>query len=105
MTEGNRNVLICRRWRALRPSGHATIRWATVARHLAQPDRDLLLHRPAQGPDPNDFVDLVEVEHRLLGFQRRYEQTAQPFDWRYTRSDLDRLLRRLDDKEHLTKAA
>jgi DDE superfamily endonuclease len=38
---------------------------------------------------PNDFVDLVEVEHRLLGFQRRYEQTAQPFDWRYTRSDLD----------------
>jgi transposase len=54
---------------------------------------------------PNDFVDLVEVEQRLLGFQRRYEQTAQPFDWRYTRSDLDQLLRRLDDKEQLTKAA
>jgi hypothetical protein len=40
---------------------------------------------------PNDFVDLVEVEHRLLGFQRRYEQIVPPFDWRYTRSDLDRL--------------
>ena len=31
---------------------------------------------------PNDFVDLVEVEQRLLGFQRRYQQAAAPFDWR-----------------------
>jgi hypothetical protein len=46
---------------------------------------------------PNDFTDLVEVQQRLLGFQRRYQQTAQPFDWRYTRCDLDRLLRRLDE--------
>jgi hypothetical protein len=34
---------------------------------------------------PNDFTDLDEVEARLLAFQRRYEQTATPFDWRYTR--------------------
>jgi hypothetical protein len=54
---------------------------------------------------PNDFTDLGEVEHRLLGFQRRSEQTAVLFDWRFTRSDLDRLLRRLDDKQQLTKAA
>ena len=54
---------------------------------------------------PNDFIDLAEVEHRLLGFQHRYEQTAVPFDWRYTRSDLDRLLRRLDETEQLIKAA
>jgi hypothetical protein len=40
----------------------------------------------------------------LLGFQRRYEQIAAPFDWRFTRSDLDRLLRRLEDHEELTKA-
>jgi transposase len=46
---------------------------------------------------PNDFTDLAEVEQRLLGFQRRYQQTAMPFDWRFTRSDLDRLLRRLDE--------
>jgi DDE superfamily endonuclease len=45
---------------------------------------------------PNDFVDLAELEQRLLGFQRRYQQTAVPFDWRFTRADLDRLLRRLD---------
>ena len=46
---------------------------------------------------PNDFLDLAEVEQRLHGFQRRYEQTAVPFDWRFTRVDLDRLLRRLDE--------
>jgi hypothetical protein len=32
---------------------------------------------------PNDFADLAEVECRLLAFQRRYEQTAVPFAWRY----------------------
>jgi transposase len=54
---------------------------------------------------PNDFTDLGDVQQRLLGFQRRYERTAQPFDWRYTQSDLDQLLRRLDDKQQLTNAA
>jgi hypothetical protein len=54
---------------------------------------------------PNDFTDLAELEQRLLGFQRRYQQTAAPFDWRYTRADLDRLLKRLDDHEHVGTAA
>jgi hypothetical protein len=54
---------------------------------------------------PNDFTDLGEVERRLLGFQHRYGQAAIPFDWRYTRADLDRLLRRLDEHERLTHAA
>jgi len=50
---------------------------------------------------PNDFADLAEVEARLLAFERRYQQTAVPFDWRYTRSDLDQLLRRLEEHEQL----
>jgi hypothetical protein len=54
---------------------------------------------------PNDFTDLAEVAQRLLGFQRRYQQTAMPFDWRYTRADLDRLLRRLDEPAQPIKAA
>jgi hypothetical protein len=54
---------------------------------------------------PNDFLDLGEVAQRLLGFQRRYEQTAVPFDWRFTRADLDDLLQRLDEKHQLTEAA
>jgi hypothetical protein len=39
---------------------------------------------------PNDLIDLVEVERRLLDFQQRYEQTAQPFEWKFTRTDLAR---------------
>jgi hypothetical protein len=72
---------------------------------LAEPDRDRLLDLAAQGSDPNGFTDLAEVTQRLLGFQRRYEQTAVPFDWRFTRAELDDLLRRLDDIEQLANAA
>jgi transposase len=54
---------------------------------------------------PNDFPDLGEVAQRLLGFQRRYQQTAVPFGWRYTRADLHRLLRRLDEHQHRAGAA
>jgi hypothetical protein len=37
---------------------------------------------------PNDFPSLRELEDRLLAFQRRYEQTATPFQWAFTRGDL-----------------
>jgi DDE superfamily endonuclease len=54
---------------------------------------------------PNDFTDLDEVAHRLLGFQRHYEQTAVPFAWRFTRADLERLLRHLRVAERCAAAA
>lgn len=54
---------------------------------------------------PNDFADLDEVEQRLLAFQHRYEQTARPFEWKFTRDDLHNLLRRLDAHEPLPAAA
>jgi transposase len=54
---------------------------------------------------PNDFLDLAEVEARLLGFQRRYQQTAMPFDWRFTRCDLTKLLHRLDEHHYRGAAA
>ena len=54
---------------------------------------------------PNDFADLAEVEARLLAFQRRYQHTAVPYDWHFTRSDLDRLLHRLEEHEQLPRAA
>ena len=44
---------------------------------------------------PNDFDDLKELEARLLAFQSHYEQIAEPFEWRFTRADLDALLARL----------
>jgi len=45
---------------------------------------------------PNDFTDLDEVRNRLRAFEDRYNATAQPFQWRFTTSDLDDLLARLD---------
>jgi hypothetical protein len=54
---------------------------------------------------PNDFGDLAEVERRLLAFQRRYQQTATPFDWRFTRADPAKLLNRLDEHQHPGAAA
>ncbi|MGH2797619.1 MAG: hypothetical protein ACRDM0_08100 [Thermoleophilaceae bacterium] len=45
---------------------------------------------------PNDFADLDVLEQRLLAFGRRYERIAEPFEWKFTRRDLDRLLAKLD---------
>ena len=45
---------------------------------------------------PNDFPDLDTLEERLLAFGRRYEQIAAPFQWKFTRADLNRLAQRLD---------
>ncbi|MFC7980230.1 IS630 family transposase [Streptomyces cinereoruber] len=45
---------------------------------------------------PNDFTDLTEVGKRLRAFEDRYNATAQPFQWKFTTSDLDDLLARLD---------
>ena len=46
---------------------------------------------------PNDFADLDTLEQRLVAFGRRYEQIAAPFEWKFTRQDLDRLLARIND--------
>ncbi len=53
---------------------------------------------------PNDFTSLRELEDRLLAFQGRYEQTAKPFQWTFTRVDLADLLAKLKAKE-LCRAA
>jgi hypothetical protein len=52
---------------------------------------------------PNDFPDLDAVAERLGAFEERLNRTARPFDWRFTRSDLERLIGRLQDP--LAKAA
>jgi BMFP domain-containing protein YqiC len=44
---------------------------------------------------PNDFSDLAEIEARLAAFESRYNDVAKPFDWRFTRDDLDKLLVRI----------
>ena len=48
---------------------------------------------------PNDFTNSGEIEARVLAFQARYEQAAQPFEWKFTRNDLVRLMKKLAVQE------
>jgi len=45
---------------------------------------------------PNDFGSLDALTERLLRFGEHYRQIAQPFEWTFTRTDLDRLLDRIE---------
>ena len=45
---------------------------------------------------PNDFTGLDQIRDRLAAFETRYNEIARPFDWRFTRTDLGDLLRRID---------
>jgi hypothetical protein len=51
---------------------------------------------------PNDFYDLDAVEARILEFQALYEQHAKPFEWKFTRDDLKRVLAKVSKKEQET---
>jgi hypothetical protein len=54
---------------------------------------------------PNDFHDLDAVADHLLSFQDYWHTTATPFDWKFTRTDLNRLLARIETHEPLDLAA
>jgi hypothetical protein len=54
---------------------------------------------------PNDLTDLDVLTARILAFQDRYNATATPFDWRFTRTDLDRLLQRIAAHEPVPEPA
>lgn len=55
---------------------------------------------------PNDFASLDDLGKRLLAFGEHYRQIARPFEWTFTRHDLDRVLARIADREpHLQLAA
>ena len=44
---------------------------------------------------PNDFSDLDQITARLAAFEKRYNAVGEPFDWRFTRDDLNDLLERI----------
>lgn len=48
-------------------------------------------------PTPTDFASPEELAERLLGFQERYELIAKPFEWRFTRKDLDKLMDKISN--------
>ena len=44
---------------------------------------------------PADFESLHHLEDNLLRFQDYYADTARPFEWKFTRTDLEKLLSRI----------
>lgn len=49
---------------------------------------------------PNDFHSLEMLAERLEHFERHYELIAKPFEWKFTRDDLGKLIRRLQSNPH-----
>jgi hypothetical protein len=54
---------------------------------------------------PNEFASLDALSERLTAFANHYRKIARPFDWTFTRTDLDRLLARIDAHEPELKLA
>jgi len=54
---------------------------------------------------PNDFADLEVLAEHLIAFQERYEQAAEPFAWKFTRHDLERLLSGLAERGPLASSS
>lgn len=54
---------------------------------------------------PNDFRSLAELEDRRYDFPEHYQAVARPFEWKFTRRDLLRLLARLDAERKRSKSA
>jgi transposase len=53
---------------------------------------------------PNEFTTLDQVEQRLTEFEQRYNATARPFQWKFTPTDLDDHLARIDQHQQPTAA-
>jgi transposase len=45
---------------------------------------------------PNDFTGLDQIRDRLAAFEVRYNAIARPFSWKFSRTDLQDLLHRID---------
>lgn len=47
---------------------------------------------------PNDFPSLAVLKDRIFNFQNYYQEIAKPFEWKFTRKDLNRLLCKINNK-------
>jgi transposase len=53
---------------------------------------------------PGNFRDLGHLAERVLSFENRYNLTATPFNWNYSRDDLNKLIRRIADHDPVQAA-
>jgi len=54
---------------------------------------------------PNYFTSLEKLESTIIAFQKRYEQTATPFEWKFTKNDLVKIMNKLKDVDFPLKLA
>jgi hypothetical protein len=54
---------------------------------------------------PADFADGGALEARLAAFEDRYNATARPFDWKFTRAGLNDLCARIEVRRAAGPAA
>ena len=54
---------------------------------------------------PNDFASTADLQDRILRFQSHYENIAKPFQWKFTRKDLHRLMQRLEPSHSAARLA
>ena len=52
---------------------------------------------------PNDFQSLTAVAERLEAFERYFESIAKPFEWKFTRADLNALIARMRSRQEQTQ--
>jgi transposase len=86
--------------------------WTAAARLAAAFPNTVMIHTPVHASwlnqveiyfsvvqrkllTPDTFAGLEQLAEQLTAFEARYNQAAQPFDWRFNRDDLDRLLTRI----------
>jgi hypothetical protein len=44
---------------------------------------------------PNDFLSLDDLKYTMMEFERHYEKIAKPFEWKFTKEDLRKLLAKI----------
>ncbi len=59
-----------------------------------KPDQDLLLDRPAQGPDPERLRDPPQLAKHLMNFAQHDRTLASPFERTFTRAKLNAVIER-----------
>jgi hypothetical protein len=55
---------------------------------------------------PNYFDSLKDLADTIIAFGKRYEDIAKPFEWKFTRDDLSKMMKKISQSEfHLSKVA
>jgi hypothetical protein len=93
------NERLTKRWKAIIPV-HTPI-------HASWPNQIEIYFSILQRKvlTPGDFKSLSELETRILKFQEHYMTMAKPFEWNFTREDLNRTLTKLNSSCELRLAA